>query len=196
MAKVFLDIDIGDADAHASEVAGCACAACRPVALRGVPRACDSRTVVPAQRGSVRASSWPAAAPTTACRVRMSAHPLPSSARVPLSPACVSLSLSAHSFCLSLALFSAPTHGHAPHARAHAGATPSDLDDAGKELLQEVYGSDPAAAEGPLRVEPPASLRSCASPTFSACVRTRTYTQDNAHTHTHLRTRAHAPVHG
>ena len=112
MAKVFLDIDIGDADAHASEVAGCACAACRPVPLRGVPRACDSRTVVPAQRGSVRASSWPAAAPTTACRVRMSAHPLPSSARVPFSPACVSLSLSAHSFCLSLALFSVPTHGH------------------------------------------------------------------------------------
>ena len=30
-----------------------------------------------------------------------------------------------------------------------SGATPSDLDDAGKELLLEVYGSDPAAADGP-----------------------------------------------
>ena len=39
------------------------------------------------------------------------------------------------------------------------GATPSDLDDAGKELLLEVYGSDPAAADGPIRTEPAACLR-------------------------------------
>ncbi len=43
-----------------------------------------------------------------------------------------------------------------------SGATPLDLDDAGKELLLEVYGSDPAAADGPIRTEQPASLR-CAT---------------------------------
>ena len=40
-----------------------------------------------------------------------------------------------------------------------SGETPADLDDAGREMLMEVYGSDPAASSvGPAQVTEPASL--------------------------------------
>jgi len=40
-----------------------------------------------------------------------------------------------------------------------SGETPADLDDAGREMLMEVYGSDPAASSaGPAQITEPASL--------------------------------------
>jgi hypothetical protein len=40
-----------------------------------------------------------------------------------------------------------------------SGATPDDLDDAGREMLAEVYAGDPIATAGELRLTRPESLR-------------------------------------
>ena len=121
MASVFLDIDIGDADKHAAEMAG---------AGRGQPH------------GRVPCCGLLQPRPSWLFPGYVALYSL--GTRAEWERACAFLAGSGANYGLS-------------------GATPSELDDAGKELLLEVYGSDPAAADGPIRTELPASLRCAAA---------------------------------